>query len=84
MCVCVRACVRLFVCVGMYIHIYILTDILVHTFIYHVEFDGSTRLSGSRLFRHAECWEVNNNVNTSRHQDWIRQVSRVLLLKKWF
>ena len=59
---------------------YIISIKYIYTFIYTIEFDGSTGLSGSRLFGHAECWKVNNNVNTGWYQDWIRQVSGVIVI----
>ena len=57
-------------------YIYILADTWSHIYLHNVEFDGSTGLSGSRLFGHAGCGEVNN---TSWHQDWIRQVCGIIV-----
>ena len=63
-----------------HVHVYYIYKIYLHIYLHNIEFDGSTGLSGSRLFGLAECWEVNNNVNTSRYQDWIRQVSGVIVI----
>ena len=34
----------------------------------------------NRVFGHVGCGEVNNNVNTSWHQDWIRQVCGIIVI----
>ena len=84
-CVCLPAClsvclsVRLSVCLSISDACVHLGDTWSHIYLHNVEFDGSTGLSGSRLFGHAGCGEVNNNVNTSWHQDWIRQVCGIIV-----
>ena len=65
-------------------YIYILGDTRSHIYLHNVEFDELTGLSGSRLFGHAGCGEVNNNVNTSWHQDWIRQVCGIIVIMMRF
>ena len=71
-------------CTCWYIHllcyIYILAGTWSNIYLHNVEFDESTRLSGSWLFGHAGCGEINNNVNTSWYQDWIRQVCGIIVI----
>ena len=59
--------------------IYILADTWSRIYLHNAEFVEPTRLSDSQLFGHAGCGEVNNNVNTSWHQDWIRQVCGIMM-----